>query len=95
MRTGVCQVANLSAAILKLPDREPEIRRLAARDESFRTLCEDLGDAVQALDHWVASATLVVPERISEYRTLIEALVAEMQASLDGQSMRIPPGGSI
>ena len=82
-------MANLSAAIMKLPDRESEIRRLAACDDSFRTLCEDLSDAVQALEHWFASATLHVPERISEYQSLIEALVAEMQATLDKAPGRI------
>jgi hypothetical protein len=85
-----CQVANLSAAIMKLPDRELEIRRLAACNESFRTLCEDLGDAMHALEHRFVSATVIVPERISEYQSLIEALVAEMQATLDSESRRNP-----
>jgi hypothetical protein len=77
------QDVNLTAAIVRLPDREREIRRLAGRDESFRSLCEDLTDAAQALDHWLTATSAHVPDRISEYRSLIVALVTEMQASLD------------
>lgn len=77
------QDVNLTAAIVRLPDREPEIRRLAGRDESFRSLCEDLADASQALDHWLTATSAHVPDRISEYQSLIVALVTEMQASLD------------
>ena len=77
---------NLTAAFVKLPDREAEIRRLAGCDESFRSLCEDLGDAVRALDHWLSASSAHVADRISEYQALVDALVAEMRASLDAAS---------
>ena len=83
---------NLSAAIAKIPDRELEIRALAAFDDSFRTLCADLSDAVQALDHWHSVASVDLPERIAEYDALIEALVAEMRATLDEAPGRAPTG---
>jgi hypothetical protein len=82
----------LTAAIVKAPDRELEIRTLAGCDESFRTLCEDLADAMLALDHWVTAASGHVPDRISEYQSLIDALVAEMQASLDAAAKGMEEG---
>jgi hypothetical protein len=74
---------NLTAAVLKLPDREVEIRRLAGCDESFRSLCEDLSDAMQTLDRWLSAGSVHVADLIKEYQSLIDALVAEVQASLD------------
>jgi hypothetical protein len=76
----------LTAAFVKLPNREAEIRILAGCDESFRSLCEDLSDAVQALDHWIGAGGAHVADRIAEYQSLIDALVAEMRASLDAAS---------
>ena len=79
---------NLTAAFVKLPNREAEIRVLAGSDDSFRSLCEDLSDAVRALDHWLDAESVDVAERIREYQSLIDALVAEMQASLDAASQK-------
>ena len=84
----------LTAAIVRLPDRESEIRRLAECDESFLGLCEDLADAMLALDHWRSAESAHVTDRISEYQSLIEALVAEMQASLDAAAKRMDESSS-
>ena len=74
---------NLTAAIEKLPDRELEIRRLAACDESFSGLCDDLREATEALERWLGPANPQNSDRISEYESLVAALVTEVRASLD------------
>ena len=93
-RTAWLANVKLTAAIVKLQDRELEIRRLAECDESFGGLCEDLADATLALDDWRSAETPHVTDRISEYQSLIEALVAEMQASLDAATKRMDESSS-
>lgn len=55
--------------------------RLAA-DPAFRSLCEDHGEALEALRHWEASAGRHRAARILEFRCLVAELEREIEAAL-------------
>ena len=44
--------SNLAAAIRWFPSQKQAIEERAARDETFRSICEDLADAEFALRKW-------------------------------------------
>ena len=53
--------------------------RLALRNERFRSLCEEYGLAVEALDRLAALNQPKDAERISEFRTLVADLTEELK----------------
>jgi hypothetical protein len=73
----------LLAAVQRFPDRRYALEALAARDESFRSLCADFGEAQAALQRWRASASAVRERRCAEYEELVESLAAEIASSLE------------
>ncbi|WP_223427530.1 hypothetical protein [Tateyamaria pelophila] len=77
---------NLSALLQRLPTRELEIRRFAARDEEFRCACEDYELAAQALRHWEREGHNA--DRASEYRQIANEIADEIVACLDSASTR-------
>jgi hypothetical protein len=66
----------------RFPQHASTIRRLRARDPSFRSICDDYGEAQRALKHW-ESAGKAAPERVAEYRQMLTELEAEASAILE------------
>ena len=76
------------AAIHKLPKYENDIKGLALRSESFRSLCSDLADIEQAIQRHRKPQTPEQAAQLAEYRHLAEGLEAELRQALAA----IPPG---
>ena len=75
--------SNIAAIVTRFPLRELEIHRRCARDPKFAEICEDYGEALQALRHWEGAGPAGAA-RAEEYRRILEELEAEMLAILDG-----------
>jgi hypothetical protein len=73
-------VAN-DALARRFPDRARSIRRLQAEDATFRAICEDYAEALQALAYWQAPERSC-EQRAEEYRRLVEELEEEALAAL-------------
>jgi uncharacterized protein YdcH (DUF465 family) len=65
----------------RFPQHAAAIRRLKARDPDFRSICDDYDDAWRALKHWEAAGQ-TAPERVAEYRQMLNELEAEALAIL-------------
>jgi hypothetical protein len=66
----------------RFPLHASKIRRLQARDPDFRSICNDYDDTWRALKHWEA-ASQAAPERVAEYRQMLNELEAEALAILE------------
>jgi hypothetical protein len=64
------------------PDRAEEVSRLALRSEAFRTICEDYGMAVEALETIEVRNLPQDVEKMHEYRVLILDLERELKYEL-------------
>ena len=64
------------------PSWAEEVTRLALRNEAFRTMCEEYGAAVGALEMLEARNHPQDVERMHEYRALIRELELELRAEL-------------
>ena len=64
------------------PSWAEEVTRLALRNEAFRTMCEEYGAAVGALEMLEARNYPQDVERMHEYRALIRELELELRAEL-------------
>jgi hypothetical protein len=71
------------AAVRRFPQRSLEIRRLAVSDATFRSLCEDLREAEEALDRWSRLPSEQAVSRRSEYNLLVEELAHEIEGIVD------------
>lgn len=56
---------------------------LALKDQTFRSICEDLFLAFQALDELEKRLTTVEPQATQEYETIIEELSAEIRQLME------------
>lgn len=72
----------LAAVLKRFASRSSQIEQEILRDPDFRALCEDYGDAVQALEHWTRSTDSIAVSRISEYRRLAAELEEEISNRL-------------
>jgi hypothetical protein len=72
----------LHAAIQRFPEQRAAIEAMSARDDGFRTLCDDLAEAEAALSRWEGSTAPYRNERCAEYRELVASLTAELEAAL-------------
>ena len=70
------------AAVRRFPAQQRLIETLAASDESFQSLCDDLAAAETALAGWQASTAAVREARCAGYRDLVEDLVREIEVAL-------------
>lgn len=75
--------SNIAAVVTRFPLRELEIRRRCARDQKFREICEDYGEALQALRQWEGAGPAGIT-RANDYRQMLEELEAEILGILDG-----------
>jgi hypothetical protein len=66
----------------RFPQHASKIRGLQARDPDFRSICDDYDRARRALKHWEAAGR-AAPERVAEYRQILEELEAEALAILE------------
>ena len=57
------------------------IRRLYIHDPEFRAVCGDCSEVQRALEYWQGSDE-AAPERVAEYRRMLEELEAEALAML-------------
>lgn len=71
------------AALRRFPRRSLEITRLAVADSSFRSLCEDLREAEEALERWSRMPSDQSATRRSEYNLLVEELASEIEGIVD------------
>ena len=71
------------AKVRKLfPDRAEEVSKLALRNETFRSLCEEYGLASEALDLLEVMNRPQDVEKVHEYRGIIEELQKELKCEL-------------
>ena len=73
----------IEAVVTRFPSHELTSRRLHARDETFRAICEDLADAVRALRFWESAGPSSEP-RTNQYRELVSELENEIASLLEG-----------
>ena len=72
----------LAAARKRFASRAAELEREILQDPDFRSLCEDYGEAVAALERWSSSSHPSSPQRVSEYQNLVRELEEEIQSHL-------------
>ncbi len=79
--------STLAAAIRWFPSQKQAIEERAARDESFRSICEDLEDAEFAPQKMENSKSPKRDQHCSQIRELIDSLAREIAAALsrDGE----------
>jgi hypothetical protein len=67
-------------------DQMPEYRHLIRErmrvNQEFRFLCEDFGEAFEALQYWKGSTDVRQAKRVEEFRGLMDDLAAEILAVL-------------
>lgn len=56
------------------------------KNPEFRSLCEDYGDAVEALQHWESGEDPLSQQKVLEYRELVEDLEEEIRDHLGSLS---------
>jgi 4-alpha-glucanotransferase len=71
----------IAALVRRFPEHACSIRRLGAADATFRTICDDYGEALRALAHWQA-ADQSAQQRADEYRRMVKELEDEALAAL-------------
>ena len=73
----------LAAVLKRFASRGVQIQREILRDPEFRAVCEDYGDAVEALDRWSNSSDSAASTRKSEYFSLVQELELEISDRLE------------
>jgi hypothetical protein len=66
----------------RFPQHASTIRRLQARDPTFRSICDDYAEVQRALRNWEAVGG-AASERVAEYRRSLQELEAEALAILE------------
>lgn len=72
----------MHSVVARFPDREFEIHRRLAADETFRMVCADFEEAVAALRKWRGAGSARA-NYAEEYAQLVEELAAEIVMRLD------------
>lgn len=72
----------MQRVIERFPKHAASIRELFHADQSFREMCGDYADTLEALQRWQASSGPHKAARIAEYRELAEALEIEIATAL-------------
>jgi hypothetical protein len=68
--------------IARFPEHAPAIQARFRKDGSFREMCSDYVQALEALQRWEDSHVPQRAARIEEYRELAKALEIEMVTAL-------------
>ena len=74
--------------IRRFPDLATSIQERFHDDPSFREMCSDYGETLEALQRWQASDDPQKAARVEEYRELAEGLELEIVTALRSR----PPG---
>ena len=71
----------IDSLVRRFPERARSIRRLQAKDATFRAICEDYAEGLRALAYWQA-ADRSCEQKAEEYRRLVEELEKEALEAL-------------
>jgi hypothetical protein len=74
--------SGLERVIERFPELAPSIRACFHGDQSFREMCSDYVEALDALQRWQASDGPQKAARVQEYQELAAALEREIVAAL-------------
>jgi hypothetical protein len=74
--------AGMQRVIERFPERATSIRDLFHVDQSFREICGDYADTLEALQRWEASSGPYKAARVEEYQELARELESEVLAAL-------------
>jgi hypothetical protein len=81
----------LDSVLLHFPGRSAQVRELAGRNQDFRDMCQELGEAEAALSRIESVPPSSRAERLEECRGWIDRLVREMEAALaDAKIVPLP-----
>jgi outer membrane protein assembly factor BamD (BamD/ComL family) len=75
-------VPRIDGLVRQLPRHEFAIRRLYASDPEFRAVCCDYCEVRRALEYWQVTDRSM-PERVEEYRRMLDELEAEVLAAVN------------
>lgn len=64
------------------PDMAGSIKQCLSDSRNFRSLCEDYDLAAEALRYWQRADAPQAPQRIEEYRNLLDELEAEIRSEI-------------
>jgi hypothetical protein len=67
----------------RFPAKSDRISSLMAENPDFLGVCEDHEECVKALRHWADSQEPEAPNRVDEYRNLIQELEEEILGAID------------
>jgi hypothetical protein len=81
--------SGMRRVIERFPELAPAIRNFFHGDPSFREMCSDYAEALDALQRWQTSDHPQKAARVDEYRELARALESEIVAAL-----RLPTQGT-
>lgn len=74
--------AGMQRVIELFPKHAGAIRHLFHADQSFREMCGDYAETLEALQRWQASNRPQEAARVEEYRELAKALESEIATAL-------------
>jgi hypothetical protein len=77
----------LERVIERFPDLAASIQARFHDDQSFREMCSDYAETLEALQRWQASGGAREAPRIEEYRELARALEIEIMMALRHPAM--------
>ncbi len=73
----------LEAALKRFASRAVQLEQELLRNPDFRSLCEDYGDSIEAIERWSHSTDPVSSQRVAEYRRLTKDLEREIEDHLE------------
>ena len=79
MCAGRMPEPSLELLVRRFPSHALAIRRLYIHDPEFRAVCGDCSEVQRALEYWQGSDE-AAPERVAEYRRMLEELEDEALA---------------
>jgi hypothetical protein len=80
----------LQRVIARFPQLAASIRDCFGDHQSFRDMCHDYAETLEALEQWQASDSSLRAARIEEYRELAGALEVEILAALSARPKDTP-----
>lgn len=78
----------MQRVIERFPKHAASIRDLFHADQSFREMCGDYAETLQALHRWRASNDPLKDARVEEYEDLARALESEILTALSAPSQK-------
>jgi hypothetical protein len=85
-------LAEMGRVIACFPEHAAAIRQRLDEDQSFRDMCADYAETLQALQRWQVSEDPQKAARVEEYQELARALEGEILAALSAPSQHTKDG---